>query len=477
MKDSPIRAFLDLGTNATKLAILQYQDGNQVQLMDAVRVTRLGEGAIKTRRLQPDAIQRTIDVIDDLIDESTLFNPASIDAVGTAILRYVENRVELFSQLYDKHGIKVRLLTDEEESNATFYAVRSQVRTGAIATLDVGGGSTDFAFGKGIKADRIFSLDIGARQLLTKIPVSDPPAEDEIRNIRTEVKAQLSGLSSLPTNFDLHIMGGGAQALAGYAKALMGAPGDRIADKLYVETVDRLIKILSEGSLEERRSLPGSDPDRADIIIHGAIIISEIMQAVNAETAHVAAGGLVRGVFESEVRSIPLDPEQPVAEITSTDFRPINRNNRLGEVLFLLRHNDGSIWLQTKSHYPDGIYRIPGGGVEIGETPQEAVLREVAEETGIYEIRPIPLATMLYALPGDEPISFFTTIYLIDTGDKEPVCNDPTEAISGWIEAKPPELNNHAGKLQSLTGSREVWGKFRAAALRYVLHLNQRGSW
>ena len=38
-----------------------------------------------------------------------------------------------------------------------------------------------------------------------------------------------------------------------------------------------------------------------------------------------------------------------------------------------------------------GVYTLPGGGVEVGETLAEAVVREVREETGL-EIEPVRLA-------------------------------------------------------------------------------------
>jgi len=38
-----------------------------------------------------------------------------------------------------------------------------------------------------------------------------------------------------------------------------------------------------------------------------------------------------------------------------------------------------------------GLYTLPGGGVELGETLQEAVIREVREETGL-DIEPLALA-------------------------------------------------------------------------------------
>ncbi len=47
-----------------------------------------------------------------------------------------------------------------------------------------------------------------------------------------------------------------------------------------------------------------------------------------------------------------------------------------------------------------GIYTLPGGGVELGETLEEAVVREVREETAL-EVRPIALAGYRQAIARD----------------------------------------------------------------------------
>ena len=47
-----------------------------------------------------------------------------------------------------------------------------------------------------------------------------------------------------------------------------------------------------------------------------------------------------------------------------------------------------------------GIYTLPGGGVELGETLEEAVTREVREETAL-EVAPVALAGYRQAIARD----------------------------------------------------------------------------
>jgi 8-oxo-dGTP diphosphatase len=53
---------------------------------------------------------------------------------------------------------------------------------------------------------------------------------------------------------------------------------------------------------------------------------------------------------------------------------------------------DGRVLIVRRDRPPShGLYTLPGGGVELGETLEQAVIREVREETGL-DIEPLALA-------------------------------------------------------------------------------------
>src|SRR5215475_9970817 len=63
---------------------------------------------------------------------------------------------------------------------------------------------------------------------------------------------------------------------------------------------------------------------------------------------------------------------------------------------------DGKVLIVRRARPPaNGLYTLPGGGVELGETLEEAVVREVREETGL-TIAPIALAGYRQAIARDD---------------------------------------------------------------------------
>jgi len=62
---------------------------------------------------------------------------------------------------------------------------------------------------------------------------------------------------------------------------------------------------------------------------------------------------------------------------------------------------DGRVLIVRRARPPaHGLYTLPGGGVELGETLEQAVVREVREETAL-EIEPIALAGYRQAIARD----------------------------------------------------------------------------
>lgn len=143
-----------------------------------------------------------------------------------------------------------------------------------------------------------------------------------------------------------------------------------------------------------------------------------------------------------------------------------------GEVIMLIPRHGGKVLTLTKSFYPEGTHSLPSGGIEPGETPEVAFVREVAEETGLeVDLRCEIGCIKHHCVFGDESLDFVSYVVLGTQSDGPAHPLDSEEHISGYADASASDLRQFAEHMRSLTGRWAGFGRFRATALDFVADL------
>lgn len=135
------------------------------------------------------------------------------------------------------------------------------------------------------------------------------------------------------------------------------------------------------------------------------------------------------------------------------------------EVIFVLPRRCGTVLTTRKPFYPEGVFRIPSGGIHPGETPEQAFLRETMEETSL-NVEPVGrIAEVVnHCVAGDRHVDITSYIILGSSTEDQPHASDLSEEIELYGEANVAELRRLADLLGSLGGRWAGWGRFRATA-------------
>lgn len=162
-------------------------------------------------------------------------------------------------------------------------------------------------------------------------------------------------------------------------------------------------------------------------------------------------------------------------------IKALNHNNvinfatRVSEVCMVLIKG-GRFLLVTKNDYadPENMFRFPTGGIDKGESDEEALKRELVEEFN----QPLKLIKDLGVLKyhfvsSIGEASFYTHCYLVrPQGD---INLDEDEEHSDYVWVTLDELPIYEKRLNSIDSSLDLpnfewstWGKFRSATLKYV---------
>ena len=196
-------------------------------------------------------------------------------------------------------GVKPELLSGDEEGRLSFRGATSDlppddVRGGSEElVVDIGGGSTELVVGVpgGSKESiRVLSLDIGCVRLTERFFGSDPPDSAQLSAARGAVADELARARD-----SLRVKGNGDRVigLAGTVSTLGSlSKGFEIYDRdrvhhteLSSQDVGAWLDRLAGEPASARAKRPGMEPGRADVIVAGVLILSEVMSAFGR--AHV----------------------------------------------------------------------------------------------------------------------------------------------------------------------------------------------
>jgi exopolyphosphatase/guanosine-5'-triphosphate,3'-diphosphate pyrophosphatase len=294
-----IAAQIDIGTNSIKLVVGERQKtgGYTALLREDVLITRLGEGLSSTGRISPEAAQRTLEGIEGFVAQARGMGAESIRAVATAALRLAANGGEFTASVKARTGVPVEVISGDEEARLTRSAVLLDPALGAadgeLVTVDTGGGSTELT-GPGWRT----SLELGAVSLHERFVRHDPPLPEEVESAATHAERILRGRASVTGQARVVAMGGTAVNLARMARGVPCEDYLRVHGlALSAREIGAMIDSLAAMTISQRRGMVGLDPERADVILTGAIILASVLRALGAEELVVSVRGLRHGLL------------------------------------------------------------------------------------------------------------------------------------------------------------------------------------
>ncbi|GAB4464873.1 MAG: hypothetical protein OHK0029_35130 [Armatimonadaceae bacterium] len=309
-------AAVDLGTNSVKLTIGRKADSGQVEILDdATRITRLGKGVDASGELASESVSRTLEALQEFRQRMDHHGVETVGAVGTSALRDARNGATFVTQAQQVLGGTVEIISGEREAALVYQAAwgDGQIREkmtalGAefLVTTDSGGGSTEFVIGGATGIAYAESLNIGAVRLTEQTGFSDPPTPEEIERARAHADTVLEAVPR-PDGPALVAASGGTVANLAAMEWMARNPGESLTGEtihtrlhglsLTEGQIEARIALLAALSLEQRRRVPGLEPDRADVILAGAIIQARSLRRLGANELVVSTRGLRYGLL------------------------------------------------------------------------------------------------------------------------------------------------------------------------------------
>jgi exopolyphosphatase/guanosine-5'-triphosphate,3'-diphosphate pyrophosphatase len=302
-------AVIDLGSNSFRLVVFTAENGWWKRTDEIYEPVRIGEGLVATHQLGAEPIARalaTMDVFAHFTRASGLTDD-EVDAVATSAIRDAENAEAFLKPARKRSGLAVRVLDREEEARYGYLAAVNSTTLADGCVLDLGGGSLQLVRVVGRLESEAQSWRLGAVRMTERFLAGDEkPPKRSLDRLRAHVTQKLERAPWLPRSGDRLVgVGGTVRNLAVAAQRAAELPS-------FGPALDDLVDTLAALPPAERRDVPGIKPQRADLILAGAIVIQTVLDVGGFGGIEATEAGLREGVFFE--RFLERDGDVPLFE-------------------------------------------------------------------------------------------------------------------------------------------------------------------
>ncbi len=305
---------IDIGSNSIRLVIYEITDKGAYRVIDEAK-----ESARLGGRVEPGGQIGDADIA--YISETlhrfkllcTVHGAERIRAVATAAVRNASNAGSVVSQLKERTGLSVEVLSGTDEGRLGFLGMANTLDVNDGFLIDIGGGSTEVTWFKDRQIQKTVSFPFGAVNTMQRFGKNGELSPEGARELRALVQQAVAGEPWLTSQPGLPLIG-----LGGTVRALCKIDQRSRRYSLPImhnyrmtpEDTANWVTLLQSMKMEQRKKIEGLPKDRADIIVPGLHILHSIFELTGASHYIISGAGLRDGIFFETLR-----PEEPLFSI------------------------------------------------------------------------------------------------------------------------------------------------------------------
>jgi exopolyphosphatase/guanosine-5'-triphosphate,3'-diphosphate pyrophosphatase len=290
-------AVVDLGSNSFRLVVFRYETGGAWAVWDEIREpVRLSAGMGVDNRLQPGPVARALDTVATFAAFCRETEIEDVLAAGTSALRRAENGAEVVAQM-EAAGMPVRILDEREEAYYGALAILNSTSVTDGFGLDMGGGSVQLMQLTGQDLAASASFPLGAVRATEDFLAGEQ--KSGLKALRREVRRVVADVPWFTAqDGPVAGIGGSVRNLAAAAQRLHELPNGGVQGfVLTAEMLSAVVEELAARDVEERRELPGINPDRGDVILAAAVVLESLLAEGGFDGLEITEASLREGLF------------------------------------------------------------------------------------------------------------------------------------------------------------------------------------
>ncbi len=296
-----ITTIIDIGSNSMRMVVFEKSSRYAFNLINETKArVKISEGCYENDgNLQEPAMQRAFNSLESFLNISKALKSRKIMCVATSALRDAPNAQEFLTLVKNKLGLNIKVIDGPKEAYYGGVAALNLIFGSNFVTVDIGGGSTEFAFIKDGRIEKCLSINIGTVRLneLFFSKGNTQGAKDYILEKLNEVKE--CGHEIPPTVVGI---GGSIRALSKVIINQNNYPLDILHGFTYEYNANKYIfKAIIEAEDEKALKDIGIKKDRFDTIKEGTFIFNTILEELNIQKVITSGAGVREGVYLADL--------------------------------------------------------------------------------------------------------------------------------------------------------------------------------
>ena len=309
---------IDLGSNSARLVIVNlFSEGYFVVEDELKENVRLGQDMERDGFLKPQRVAETIKTLKMFRKLCDASGVSRIIAVATAAVRRAKNQRSFLDEIQSSCGIKIRVLSAEEEAVFVYRGVINTMDMPKGLILEIGGGATKIVYYNRRNIINYATLPFGAVTLTGLFSGDGLKPEEQAAKIEEFFSEQLKKvewIGEVDTEVQMIGVGGSFRNLFKISKMVHKYPLDIVHgytmtsgefDKVY-----DMIKVLD---IDKKKKIKGLSAERADILPAALAIIKSFVSFFGFEKFMFSGSGLREGIMFNQ--ALPLTEEKPISDV------------------------------------------------------------------------------------------------------------------------------------------------------------------
>ncbi|RWE50687.1 MAG: exopolyphosphatase [Mesorhizobium sp.] len=307
LQDRRPLSIIDIGSNSIRLVVYEGLARSPTLLFNEKMLAGLGRGIVSTGKLDPEAVTRSMEEFRRFRALSDQAGAEHMYVLATAAAREAVNGPDFIHRAEDVLKTEIRVLSGRQEAHYSALGVISGFHPANGIAGDLGGGSLELIDINGETIGDGITLPLGGLRLQDMAKNSLVQAQKIARQELARAKLLKGGQGRV-----FYAVGGTWRNLARLHMEMNNYPlGVMHHYEIAADSTQTFLRQVAKGEVEKVKGIEGVSKNRRSLLPYGAVVLQEIMAAMQPSKIVVSAQGVREGFLYSlldaaEQRADPL---------------------------------------------------------------------------------------------------------------------------------------------------------------------------